>query len=48
MSEPAVVEVLASPAYRPSAVQMARALHELCASEPAVSELEALMSPAPT
>jgi UDP:flavonoid glycosyltransferase YjiC (YdhE family) len=44
----AVVEVLASPAYRSAAVQMARGLHELGATEPAVSELEALMSPAPT
>jgi len=44
----AVAEVLASVAYIPAVEQMARTLRRLCASEVAVDELEAVMSPAPT
>jgi MGT family glycosyltransferase len=39
----AVEEVLAAPTYQPVVEQMARALHEICASEPAVTELEAVL-----
>ena len=41
----AVETMLAEPAYRLAIEEMAGALHQLCATEPAISEIEALLPP---